>query len=75
LCDQLWSVENDTKMRRVDVRIALALWFLATSADYYTIGHLVSRNQQFGYKRCVCCAIIESTTSVYHVSNEGGFQK
>ena len=34
---------NDTVMRNsipVQVRVAITLWFLATNADYPTIGHL-----------------------------------
>ena len=45
VCDELRSsVEKvDTEMRKaipVEQRVALTLWYLATNADYRTIGHL-----------------------------------
>ena len=60
LCDELRaSIEkNDTNMRKAvptDVRVALTLWFLATGADYRTIGHLFGvTNQLFVWSSKMC---------------------
>ena len=45
LCNELRSAitKDDTMMRKAipsERRVALTLWFLATNADYQTIGHL-----------------------------------
>ena len=58
LCDELWSSieKSETVARRTvptDMRIALTLWFLATSADYRTICHL------FGVSKSTICLVTE----------------
>ena len=71
LCDKLQSsIEKDTEMRRVvptDVRVALTLWFLATFADYCTIGHLfgISKLTVCLVTKDVCSAIIETLLPQY----------
>ena len=56
VCNKLRSAieKNDTEMRNavpVEQRVALTLWFLATNADYRTIGHL------FGVSKPTVCVI------------------
>ena len=60
LCEQLRSsvTKSDTIMRKAiptEKRIGLTLWFLATGADYRTIGHLfgVSKSTVCGYQASV----------------------
>ena len=60
LCSELWSSieRKDTLMRKAiptDVRVAMAIWFLATGADYRTIGHLfgVSKATVFSVEECL----------------------
>ena len=54
VCNELRSAieRTDTEMRKavpVEQRVALTLWFLATNADYRTIGHL------FGVSKSSVC--------------------
>ena len=65
LCDELrLAIEkSDTEMRKAvptDIRVALTLWFLATGADYRTIGHLfgVSKSTVCLVSKDVCSAIV-----------------
>ena len=62
LCDELRSSieKNDTEMRKAiptDMRVALTLWFLATGADYRTIGHL------FGVSKSTVCLVSKEVSS------------
>ena len=62
LCDQLKSSieKNDTAMRKAiptDMRVAIAIWFLATGADYRTIGHL------FGVSKSTVCLVVKDLCS------------
>ena len=55
---------NDTVMRNsipVQVRVAITLWFLATNADYSTIGHLfgISKASVCQIRKDVCRAIVK----------------
>ena len=55
---------NDTVMRNsipVQVRVAITVWFLATNADYRTIGHLfdISKTSVCLIHRDDCCAIVK----------------
>ena len=66
LCDEVQSSikKNDTAMRKAiptNMRVALILWFLATGADYCTIGHLfgVSKPDICMVLRNVCSAIVK----------------
>ena len=57
-------------MRRAvptDMRVALTLWFLATGADYRTIGHLfgVSKLTVYLVTKYVCFAIVKSLLPRY----------
>ena len=65
LCDELrLAIEKiNTEMRKAvptDIRVALMLWFLATGADYRTIGQLfgVSKSTNCLVSKDVCSAII-----------------
>ena len=65
LCNELRSAieKEDTVMRNaipVEQRVALTLWFLATNADYCTIGHLfgVSKPTVCVITKEVCAAIL-----------------
>ena len=56
VCNELRSTieRTDTEMRKaipVEQRVALTVWFLATNADYCTIGHL------FGVSKPTICII------------------
>ena len=62
LCDKLRPTiaKRDTIMRKavtVEKRVAIALWFLATGADYRTIGHL------FGVSKSTVCLAIKNVCS------------
>ena len=62
LCDELRSSieKKDTEMRKAiptDMRIAMTLWFLATGADYRTIGHL------FGVSKSTVCLVSKDVSS------------
>ena len=62
LCDELRSSieKNETEMRKAiptDVCVALTLWFLATGADYRTIGHL------FGVSKSTVCLVSKEVSS------------
>ena len=66
LCSELRSTieKTDTEMRAavpVEQRVALTLWFLATNADYRTIGHLfgVSKPTVCVIAKEVCAAIVK----------------
>ena len=61
LCNEI--TKKDTEMRpaiSVEKRVALTLWFLATNADYRTIGHLfgVSKASVCVIRKQVCRAIV-----------------
>ena len=65
LCNELRSAieKDDTAMRKAvptEQRIAITLWFLATNADYRTIGHLfgVARSTVCVVTKDVCAAIV-----------------
>ena len=65
LCHELENeiVKKDTVMRLsipIKMKVAIALWFLATNADYRTIGHLfgVSKASVCLIRREVCHAIV-----------------
>ena len=66
LCNELWSSikKKNTVMRKAipaDMRVALTLWFLVTSANYHTIGHL------FGVSKLTVCFIsIEGCMFCYY---------
>ena len=60
LCNELRSLisRQDTRMRKaikVEKRVAITLWCLATCSEYRTIGHL------FGVSRCTVCVIVHDT--------------
>lgn len=62
LCNEI--ERNDTVMRNsipVNVRVAITLWFLATNADYRTIGHLfgISKASVCLIRKDVCRAIVK----------------
>ena len=66
LCDELRSgiEKQNTVMRRAvstEKRVAITLWFLATGADYRTIGHLfgVSKSTVCVVTKEVCVVIVE----------------
>ena len=78
LCDKLRSSieKKDTEMRRAvptDVRVALTLWFLATGADYRTVGHLfgISKSTVCLVTKDVCSAIIETLLPQYIIFPTG----
>ena len=65
LCTELRQAiqKKDTEMRKaipVEQRVAIALWRLATTTDYRTIGHLfgVSKPAVCGIVKDVCSAIV-----------------
>ena len=64
LCNELRSAieRSDTAMRNVsnEQRVAIMFWFLATGADYRTIGHLfgVSKSTVCVVTKDVCAAIV-----------------
>ena len=65
LCDQLRRSlhRGNTRFRKaisVEQRVAIAIWRLATNAEYRTIGHLfgVSRSSVCGIVNEVCAAIV-----------------
>ena len=62
LCNQLKPMieQKTTKLREsisVERRLAITLWFLATTAEYCTIAHL------FGVARSSVCEIVSETTA------------
>ena len=66
VCNEIRPVieKEDTVMRKaipVEQRVALTLWFLATNADYRTIGHLfgVSKPTICVITKEVCAAIVK----------------
>ena len=72
LCNELRSTieKDDTRMRKAiptEQRVALTLWFLATNADYRTIGHLfgVSKSTVCIVTKEVCAAIVRVLLSKY----------
>ena len=72
VCDEIRSIieKEDTVMRKsipVEQRVALTLWFLATNADYRTIGHLfgVSKPTVCVVTKEVCAAIVKSLLPKY----------
>ena len=72
LCDELRAEveKQNTIMRRAvstEKRIAITLWFLATGADYRTIGHLfgVSKSTVCVITKEVCAAIVECLLPEY----------
>ena len=65
VCDELRTTteKKDTEMRKcipTKQRVALTLWYLATNADYRTIGHLfgVSKSTVCIVTKEVCAAIV-----------------
>ena len=66
LCNQLKPIieRKTTKLREsisVEKRLAITLWFLATTAEYRTIAHL------FGVARSSVCEIVwETTAAIVH---------
>ena len=72
LCNELRSAitKDDTTMRKAipsERRVALTLWFLATNADYRTIGHLfgVSKSTVCVVTKDVCAAIVRKLLPKY----------
>lgn len=72
LCDKLWSSmeKSDIDMRKavpIDKHVALALWFLATGADYRTIGHLfsVSKSTVCLVLKYMCSAVVNHLLPQY----------
>ena len=62
--------KTDTELRKavpVEQRVALTLWFLATNADYRTIGHLfgASKSAMSVIIKEVCTAIVKVLLSKY----------
>ena len=62
LCSKLKSIiaKEDTIMRKAIVaekRLGIAVWFLATGADYRTIGHL------FGVSKATVCVVVKEVCS------------
>ena len=60
LCNRVRpSIERrSTQLRQpisVEKRVAITLWYLATSMEYCSIGHL------FGVARCIACVIVRET--------------
>ena len=72
LCNEIRSAieRKDTKMRKcipTEQRVALTLWYLATNADYRTIGHLfgVSKSTVCVITKDVCTAIVSNLLPKY----------
>jgi hypothetical protein len=72
VCSELKSAveRQDTIMREaitVEKRVALTVWFLATGADYRTIGHLfgVSKSTVCVVTKEVCAAIVDRLLPEY----------
>ena len=72
LCNEIRSAieRQDTKMRKcipTEQRVALTLWYLATNADYRTIGHLfgVSKSTVCVITKDVCTAIVSNLLPKY----------
>ena len=72
ICNEISSTikKADTAMRNaipVEQRVALTLWFLATNADYRTIGHLfgVSKSTVCIVMKEVCAAIVKHLLPQY----------
>ena len=62
-CVRSEITKKDTEMRpaiSVEKCVAMTLWFLATNADYRTIGHLfgVSKASVCVIRKQACCAIV-----------------
>ena len=62
VCDELRSTieKQDTIMRKAvstEKRVAIALWFLATGADYRTIGHL------FNVSKSTVCVVTKEVSA------------
>ena len=66
LCNQLkpmieWKTTKLRESISVEKRLAITLWFLATTAEYHTIAHL------FGVARSSVCEIVwETTAAIVH---------
>ena len=63
VCDEIRLIfeKEDTVMRKsvpVEQRVALTLWFLATNADYRTIGHL------FGVSKPTVCVVTKECAAI-----------
>ena len=72
LCNELRVevAKKDTEMRpviTVEKRVAIALWFMATNANYRSIGHLfgISKASVCIIRREVCHAIAKVGTYYY----------
>ena len=72
LCEKLRPhIEKETTRLRypisVELRVAVTLWFLATSTDYRTLSHLfgISKASVCMIVREVCRAIVENLTKQY----------
>ena len=66
VCNEIRPVieKEDTVMRKaipVEQRVALTLWFLATNADYRTIGHL------FGVSKPTICVITKEVCAIVKI--------
>ena len=72
LYNKLWPEieKEDTIMRpaiTVEKRVAVTLWFMATNADYRTIGHLfgMSKASVCNIRKDVCRAIVKVLLKQY----------
>ena len=63
----------DNKAIPANKRVALALWFLATGADYRTVGHLfgVSKSMVYLVMMEVCASIVSQLLPEYMKFPEG----